>query len=154
VKGKMDKALFFRILIVEDNFARASILKTWLPKDVNPIVVESAGKAIGLLNRDRGSIYAGIMLDHDLQENTVTAIDRSLNGKDVVDAIIRNIPNSVPIFVHSTNETQSLVMAKRLESLNYWVTKISMNQLTPEMLTEWVDDVRELWETTQGEFEI
>ncbi len=93
-----NKRALFRILIVEDNTPRANLLKSWLPKDVVPVVVTSAGSAIGVIKRDRGNIYAGIMLDHDLQENIVTQEDISLNGMNVVDSIIRYIPNDVPIF--------------------------------------------------------
>jgi len=138
--------LFFRILIVEDNIARANMLKAWLPKDVRPVLVESAGKAIGLLKRDRGNVYAGIMLDHDLQESTITEADRYLTGKNVVDSIIQNIPNNVPILVHSVNVTQGPVMVKRLEKLNYCVTRIPMSELTFEKCSEWLVEVRELWE--------
>jgi len=139
----------FRILIVEDNTPRAGLLKTWLPKDIIPVVVTSAGSAIGLIKRDKGNVYAGIMLDHDLQENIVTQADISLNGMNVVDAIIRYIPNDVPIFVHSTNVTQGPAMARMLEKYNYFVMQISMNQLTQRKLLEWVENVRELWEDLQ-----
>lgn len=56
----------FRTLIVEDDPERANILQDWLPDNVRPVVVTSAGKAMGVLARDRGNVYAGILLDHDL----------------------------------------------------------------------------------------
>jgi len=127
------------------------MLKAWLPDDARPVLVESAGKAIGLIKRDRGNVYAGIMLDHDLQESTVTDADRNLTGKDVVDTIIQYIPNNVPILVHSVNVTEGPAMVKRLEKLNYWVTRIPMSELNFTKCSEWVDEVRELWEEFQEE---
>ena len=145
---------FFRILIVEDNMPRANLLKSWLPIDIKPVLVTSAGAAIGLIKRDRGNVYAGIMLDHDLQENIVSRADMDLNGMNVVDAIVSYIPNDVPILVHSTNETQGPAMARRLESYNYMVMQISMNQLTYRKFLEWIEEVRELWEDLQEDDEI
>ena len=144
---------FCRILIVEDNIARAKLIKTWLPKDIVPVVSTSAGKAIGLIKRDKGHVYAGIMLDHDLQEQIASQADIGLNGMDVVNTIIRYIPNDVPILVHSTNESQGPAMARKLESLKYMVMQISMNQLTLNKFKEWIDDVRDLWEDLLEESE-
>lgn len=82
-----------RILIVEDDPDRARRLQSWLPEGVRTVVVASAGRALGVLHRDRGSVYAGILLDHDLQEQAATDSDRHLSGSDVVDAIIMNVPS-------------------------------------------------------------
>lgn len=138
-----------RILIVEDNVERTELLKTWLPKDIVPVVAKSAGSAIGMIRRDKGYVYAGLMLDHDLQENIVTQADISLNGMNVVDAIIRYIPIDIPIFIHSTNVSQGPAIAKRLEKYNYFTMQISMNQLTKRILRKWLDEVKELWEDLQ-----
>ncbi len=140
---------FFRILIVEDNIERANLLKAWLPADARPVVVTSAGKAIGLIRRDKGHVYAGIMLDHDLQEHTVNDADQLLTGMTVVDTLIRHIPNDVPILVHSVNQTRGPAMVKRLRKFNYWVTRIPMDEFTQEQCEGWIDEARELWEDLQ-----
>jgi CheY-like chemotaxis protein len=49
---------FFRILTVEDDPMRADLLQSWLPEDVRIVLVTTAGKAIGLIKRDRGNVYA------------------------------------------------------------------------------------------------
>ena len=64
---------FFRILIVEDDSDRLREIKSWMPPDVFVSNVTDAGAAIGLIKRDRGRVYAGIMLDHDLQEQLKVA---------------------------------------------------------------------------------
>ena len=44
------------------------------------------------------------MLDHDLQMQAKTDDDVGLSGTDLVAAIIRAVPRSVAILVHSANE--------------------------------------------------
>jgi hypothetical protein len=70
--------------MVEDNPTRIEMLKSWLPEDVKVVVAACAGKALGVLKRDRGRVYSGILLDHDLQEQAVTATDLGLSGTDIV----------------------------------------------------------------------
>ena len=140
---------FFRILIVEDDPDRIEILKTWLPDDVMTVAVTSSGKAIGLLERDCGRVYAGIMLDHDLQEQVAAESDRYLCGQDVVDAITRNIQKDVPILIHSMNLSESPAMVRRLEGSGFQVTRIPFANLSRENLTDWMEDARELWEDWQ-----
>lgn len=136
----------FRILIVEDDPERADILQAWLPKDVRPVVVTSAGKAMGLLARDRGRVYAGILLDHDLQQQTATEEDLYLSGEQVVESIIRKVSKDVPILVHSVNAQQAPVMVSKLEAAGFDVTRIPMDHLKEEQLVEWVEEAREIWE--------
>lgn len=56
-----------RILIVEDDDERVAKFRSWLPETMRIVHARSAGSAIGILQRDKGRVYAGIMLDHDLQ---------------------------------------------------------------------------------------
>lgn len=110
------------------------------------VVAASAGRAIGILQRDRGSVYAGIMLDHDLQENVVTCDEMDLSGKNVVDVIIKNISKDVPIFVHSMNINQAPAMVERLEKAGFEVTRIPFAHLTQAKLNNWIEEVREIWD--------
>ena len=120
-----------------------------LPSDVKTVVAGSGGRAIGILERDRGSVYAGILLDHDLQGRIATSTDRSLDGKDIVNMIVKNISKDVPILVHSMNVTQAPVMARRLEKDGFSVTRIPMANLTKDRFQEWVREAREIWEDLQ-----
>ena len=137
---------FFRILIVEDDSDRLREIKSWMPPDVFVSNVTDAGAAIGLIKRDCGRVYSGIMLDHDLQEQLKVASSMHLSGNDVVGAIIRHIDKDVPILVHSMNVSQAPVMVRRLESAEFDVSRIPMAELTEKKLFEWVEDARELWE--------
>jgi CheY-like chemotaxis protein len=135
-----------RILIIEDDAERTERICSWLPDYVKPVVVTSAGKAMGLLNRDRGKVYAGIMMDHDLQEQIAAESDRHLSGTDVVESIMRNISKEVPIFIHSGNIQQGPAMASRLEKADYWVTRVPIFKLNKNILLKWIEDVRDWWE--------
>ncbi len=138
---------FFRILIVEDDPDRLHTIKSWMPPNVIVSNVTDAGAAIGQIRRDRGRVYAGIMLDHDLQEQLKAETSMYLSGNDVVDAIRSSIDKDVPILVHSMNPSQAAVMVRRLESAEFeYVTRIPMAELTEQKLFEWVEDARELWE--------
>jgi len=135
----------FRILIVEDDPDRAATLQNWLPQDVRPVVVTSAGKAMGVLARDRGNVYAGILLDHDLQQQTAARSDLYLSGEQVAEAIIRYVAKNVPILVHSVNVQRAPVMVGKLEAAGFWVTRIPMDELQKEKLEAWLEDAREIW---------
>ena len=140
---------FFRILVVEDDPQRASLLQSWLPEDVRTVLVTTAGKAIGLLKRDSGNVYAGIMLDHDLQLQRTTESDFYLSGGDVVEAVIRYISNDVPVLVHSMNFSQAPLMASRLHKAGFSVIQTPMNELTRAILCQWLEEAREIWEDLQ-----
>jgi CheY-like chemotaxis protein len=135
-----------RILIVEDNPARIELLQSWLPEDMKAVVAASAGKALGILQRDRGRVYSGILLDHDLQEQAVTTTDFGLSGTDIVKSIAANVSRIVPILVHSMNMGRAQGMVAALEGWGFIVTRIPMDWLTKDAFLRWVEDVRSVWE--------
>ena len=130
-----------RILIVEDDVKREEVLLSWLPESVRPVVASSAGQAIGILRRDSGSIYAGIILDHDLQGRIASEADQFLSGQEVAHAIIETISRRAPILVHSVNQSQGAVLARQLQAAGFEVTKIPMNILNRETFQEWLTKV-------------
>jgi CheY-like chemotaxis protein len=135
-----------RILLIEDDQTRIEIFKAWLPKDIRMVVATCAGKALGILKRDRGHVYSGILLDHDLQEQTLTAIDRHLSGTDIVKAIDSNIAKGTPVLVHSMNLSKATWMVEALEGCGYFVTRIPMSVLKMKDFIDWLDEVRDTWE--------
>ena len=137
---------FFRLLIIEDDTERERVLRSWLPPDAKIVVAGSAGRAIGVIERDRGRVYAGILLDHDLQGRIATVTDHYLDGKDIVTVIVKYISKDVPILVHSMNGSQAPRMVERLEKDGFSVTRIPMANLTKERLREWAADARAIWE--------
>lgn len=142
--GKTKKV--FRILVIEDNKTRIETFQAWLPATVRLVVASSAGRAIGILERDSGSVYGGIMLDHDLSDQVATSADSLLSGTDVVKTIINYISPDVPILIHSMNPKGSRIMARMLEGSGFDVTVVSMELLDKVRFTMWLEEARELWE--------
>jgi CheY-like chemotaxis protein len=135
-----------RILLVEDNPARIELIKSWLPHGVKTVVASSAGKALGILQRDRGRVYSGILLDHDLQEQTVAATDAGLSGSDIVRSMAANVSRTVPVLVHSMNMGRAQGMVEALDKWGFVVTRIPMDRLTKDEFLDWVEEVRAVWE--------
>ena len=136
-----------RILIIEDDPDREEKLRSWLPAGMIAVTARSAGTAMGILKRDKGKVYAGIMLDHDLDKSPVCETDLKLCGQDVVKLIIGNISKKVPILIHSCNPSEAPVMHSLLEKAGFAVERISMNDLTEESFKDWLTYVRENWES-------
>ena len=131
-----------RILIIEDDPQRETRLRSWLPADMHAVVATSAGKAIGSISRDRGPVYAGVLLDFDLQLRRAAASDLHLCGHDVVLAIIEHISRNAQILVHSENASQSPLMVRSLQEAGFDVTQIPMRLLTPDSFSSWLAEVR------------
>ena len=140
-----------RILIVEDDPRREQRLRAWLPPDVTPVVAPTAGTAIGILRHDRGRVYAGILLDHDLQDRRRTESDKWLSGQDVVEAIVHYVDRHVPILVHSVNAVGRQAMATRLRRAGFEVVVKPMTELTAADLDTWLGEVREAAETSESD---
>ena len=68
----------FRILLVEDDQRRVDKFRSWLPSDVILAELRSAGQAMGFLKRIQPGELSGILLDHDLQQQALTASDAFL----------------------------------------------------------------------------
>lgn len=141
-----------KILVVEDDERRLGGLQQWTKSIQSKnfhkcryevVWARAAGAAIGLLRRDRGRVYAGIMLDHDLVLQEVTERDDLFNGKDVVDAVIEYVDKDVPIFVHSANTTESPKMVKHLEGAGFAVERVAFGELRLNMFQDWLEYVCE-----------
>jgi CheY-like chemotaxis protein len=133
-----------RVLVVEDNPFRTEVLQEFFPSDIRTTFARTAGNAIGILRRDPGSAWKGILLDHDLDEQA--GAGDGLCGRDVVTAILDHVSTDVPILIHSINPAGAAEMNRILERAGFCVTRIPMDQLTKDKLLEWVDEVREIWE--------
>ena len=129
-----------RILIVEDNATRAERICHWIPQGIVPILASSAGLAIGIIQRDFKEL-AGLMLDHDLQEQRITESDAYLSGTDVTRTIIQYLPKDIPILVHSMNPSGAQRVSRQLESAGFWVTRIPMSELDQSDIDEWLEEV-------------
>ena len=96
--------IIFRLLRVEDDIGRMQEFRVWLPQWAKLVWVQSAGSAIGLIRRDHGHVYGGVLLDHDLAQRAMTADDESLSGTDVALTLVEHFSIDIPILIHSTNQ--------------------------------------------------
>jgi len=134
-----------RLLVVEDSKHREDTIRSWCCKlGVRKLnCATSAGAALGILSRDSGRIYAGIMLDHDLQQRPHGGIDHEKCGQDVVMAIIKHIDKDVPILVHSMNDAGGAAMVRQLEDAGFAVTRVPWAEMSLGVFEEWLEEVRE-----------
>jgi hypothetical protein len=137
---------FFRLLLIEDDVDRVQSVRTWLPPWARLVWAQSAGGALGLIRRDPGQVYAGVMLDHDLAQRAMTAEDAALSGSDVALALIAHFSPNIPILVHSTNQVRVPRVVRQLEEQGFWVTRLPWYEMTEAAFLAWIQEARELWE--------
>ena len=140
------------LLIVEDNPHRVEVFESWikhakLPCQLRVVWAKAAGSAIGLLKRDQGRVYAGILLDHDLDLQNLTNFSGQYSGKDVVKAIIEYVDLDVPVMVHSTNVTGGPDMASKLRGAGFTVELAPFNDLNFGIYKDWLSYVCESAQT-------
>ncbi|MCU0834291.1 MAG: hypothetical protein MUC77_07630 [Chromatiaceae bacterium] len=137
---------FFRILLIEDDIERVQSVRTWLPPWARVVWAQSAGGALGLIRRDAGHVYGGVMLDHDLGQRAMTADDAALSGSDVALALIAHFSPDIPILVQSTNQVQVPRVVRQLEEQGFWVTRRPWYEMTEAAFLAWIEEARALWE--------
>ncbi len=142
----MIKPKLIPLLLVEDNLRRVQWFENQLPIGYRIILARSGGTALGMLERDHGRVYGGILLDHDLQKRTVLDSDQKVSGSHLVGAIIAHISSGVPILIHSMNPDKSPLMARKLETAGFWVTKKRWFDINEEVYWDWLEDVSEEWD--------
>ena len=136
-----------RLLLIEDNAERIVQFQNWL-HDTEFVLIEasSGGRAKGILRKGATDGIAGIMLDHDLEQQPVIENDLKMSSSHLMNALITSIPRSVPILVHSMNVSKPVMMERQLKSAGFSVTRIKMDNLTSPGFYEWLQDVRDNWE--------
>jgi len=142
-----------RILLVEDSLERAVWFKQTARVGRGPaskdcefrfVWARSAGAAIGILKRDPGRVYAGILLDHDLTEQALTAADGLYNGKNVTASVIQYVDPTVPVLVHSSNVTEAPKMAQLLRKAGFMVEQVAYADLEAPRYQQWLNEVAEI----------
>lgn len=146
VRLKNDCVNIFRLLLIEDDTVRVKIVQQWMPANIKLVIAPNAGTAIGIVSRDKGRVYGGIMIDHDLQQRAMTSMDRALSGKDVVERVIECISSDVPVLVHSMNRAGAGLMSQYLDKAGFDVTRIPFDELTREKFLKWIDEAYSLYE--------
>jgi hypothetical protein len=137
---------FFRLLLIEDDIGRVADFRTWCPAWAKLVWAQSAGAALGLIRRDPGRVYGGILLDHDLGQRAITHEVESLSGTDVALALVQYFSSEIPILIHSTNQAQVPRVVRQLEERGFWVTRIPFYEMGEERFRAWLDEAREIWE--------
>ena len=127
-----------RIFILENSVRRLQTFEDWRPPDIRIVSAKSAMQAAGVLSRDKGSVYSGIMLDYDLDP----IAGQLQSGREVVDAMLRHIDRDTPVFVHSMNPSGSAEMTKVLEANGYSVEVCPFGKLTEKRWHEWLSEIR------------
>lgn len=134
-----------RIFIVEDDQRRVDWFRAWLPQDMRLIHARSGGRALGVIQRDR-TAFSGIMLDHDLQQQAISASDANLSGSVVIRAVMQFISPNVPVMIHSMNPGKAITMGTALEKSGFSVTRMPMGEMGKTAFLEWLEEVREYHE--------
>jgi hypothetical protein len=140
----------FRLLLIEDGAHRIERISSWMPEDCLLVVAASAGKAMGILQRDQGYVYGAVMLDHDLNEQAFTTDDLTLSGSDLVKTLIANLSRDAPILVHSMNPTRAPQLVQRLKGAGFEVTRITFQNLDQVTFLNWLEDARYNWADAHG----
>lgn len=136
-----------RLLLIEDSAHRIEAFSEWLAGTEFVLVVcRSGGQAKGMLSRGGSEAIAGLLLDHDLTDATITEVDLTLSTTDVLPLIVAKIRRGTPVLIHSHNPGQAARMHQRLEAARLSVTRKPFANLTQEFFCGWLSEVRESWE--------
>ena len=136
----------YRLLVVEDDRERIDSFRGQIAPWFRPTFVRSAGRALKVLELDGGRVYAGILLDHDLDQSVAAESELQLSGRQVVDRLVQRVSPNVPVLVHSVNPLGARRMEGRLVEHGFDVTRIPFYHLDRERLGRWLESVREEWE--------
>ncbi len=134
-----------RVLLVEDDDNRHAWFLERISRlhDVRLVWAKTGGAAIAILNKDPPGTYFGLMLDHDLDKHSGNDMSLVINGKKVVETVIRRVDTGTPILVHSANTRGGPAMAAALTGAGFEVTRVMFADLTTEALTAWLKKVQE-----------
>ena len=134
-----------RLLLIEDDPGRIERFRLWTPQTTFTLIeATSGGQAMGVTAYG-GDGIAGICLDHDLNSQPKTEMDNLTSGTQVVGGIIRNFSRSIPVLVHSMNDSRAELMVIRLKGAGFCVTRIRMAELNASRFANWLQDVSDYW---------
>lgn len=136
-----------RLLLIEDNVERIAQFRNWLDETEFVLIeASSGGRAKGILRKGATDGIAGIMLDHDLEQQPVIENDLKMSSSHLMNAMLLTIPRFVPVLIHSMNISKPIHMERQLKSAGFSVTRINMDNLTRSSFHEWLQDVRDNWD--------
>lgn len=149
--GKNARMMKPRLVLIEDSAYRIDAFIEWLAgSEFVLIVCRSGGQAKGMMSRGGAEAIAGIMLDHDLTESTITEHDQNMSATDVLPLIATKMRRGTPILIHSHNPGQAPKMHRALDAARMSVTRTRFASLTESAFLEWLQEVRDNWEDVCG----
>jgi hypothetical protein len=135
-----------RLLLIEDSAHRIETFIAWIDRSEFVLIVcRSGGQAKGMLAMGGAETIAGVMLDHDLTDSTITERDRSLSSTDLLPLIATTLRKWTPVLIHSHNPGKAAKMHERLEAAGMSVTQSRFASLTKRTFEEWLQEVRDNW---------
>lgn len=140
-----------RLLLIEDDPGRVEYFRRWLEGTEFVLIhVQSGGKALGVLSRGCEAI-AGVLLDHDLSDSPLTSTDLSLSTSTVMPLLLRHLPKTAPVLIHSHNVSKPPKMQRALETAGLSVTRIRFAMLSQDesLFQRWLEEVRDNWDPEQ-----
>jgi CheY-like chemotaxis protein len=146
MQQKRGRTAFCRLLIVEDSEERVALFRDWIPERFRATFVKSAGRAMKVLELDAGRVYAGILLDHDLDQAVAAESELQLSGRQVVEQLVRKVDVDVPVLIHSVNPLGARMMEQNLVEHGFDVTRVPFFNLDRQRLGRWLEVVWEEWE--------
>lgn len=102
------------------------------------------------MSRGGAEAIAGIMLDHDLTESTITEHDQNMSTTDVFSPITIKVRRETTILIHSHNPGQAPKMHRALDAARMSVTRMRFASSTERAFLEWLREVRDNWEDISG----
>jgi CheY-like chemotaxis protein len=131
-----------RVLVVEDDNRRVEDFRAWCPPDITLVHAKNGAAALGILERDRGDVFAGVMLDYDLQKQLYVEAAH-LTGLDVARRIALRLSRDTMVLVHSMNPSDRGKAVALLEEAGFPVLQIPMEDLDRKQFLAWIAEVRE-----------
>lgn len=119
----------FHIIAIETDQARVRRVESWLPANVRLVVPTSGSVAEAVLRRDKGGVYCGLMLDHDLDADPV---GWNRPSTTLLATIIECVDRHVPVLVHSLNPAGASPPARRTtSSTNFRINRGRRHEYPP-----------------------
>ena len=135
-----------RLLLIEDSDERLELFRRWIPPGFRLVCVRSAGRALRVLELDARCVYAGILLDHDLDQSVTLASELRLSGQQVAQKLAALIDPDTPVLIHSVNPPGARAMARTLVERGFDVTCAPFSHLNEQRLQPWLETVVEQWD--------
>lgn len=96
-----------------------------------------------MLAKGSTQAIAGVLLDHDLSDSPLTPHDLVLSTSNLMPVLVRRLPRTAPVLIHSHNASKPVVMQRMLQTAGFSVTRMRFATLTQQSFEHWLDEVRD-----------